>query len=112
MAEGLADLFGPGVFTSTDDDGRLVISREVMALLEGMARAAGLTELWRDSASPPTVQGTELDLEPRRMPLYAGGHTAASDACAGFGPPEVYAGGLTDLIPRPRQETSVAPAGA
>jgi hypothetical protein len=47
-AEELEDLFGPGVFTSTDDDGRLVISREVVALLEGMARQAGVTQLWRD----------------------------------------------------------------
>jgi hypothetical protein len=46
-AEDLEDQFGPGVFTCTDD-GRPVINRDVAALLEGMAREAGVTELWRD----------------------------------------------------------------
>jgi hypothetical protein len=40
--------FGPGVFTRTEDDGRAAVSRDVVALLEGMAREAGVTELWLD----------------------------------------------------------------
>jgi hypothetical protein len=46
-AQELEDLFGPGVFTRTDD-GRPVINRDVVALLEGMAREASVPELWRD----------------------------------------------------------------
>jgi hypothetical protein len=48
VAEELEDLFGPNVFTRTDDGGRLAINRDVVALLEAMARAAGLTEVWLD----------------------------------------------------------------
>jgi hypothetical protein len=40
--------FGPGVFTRTDHDGWLALDRDVVALLEGMAREAGLTEPWLD----------------------------------------------------------------
>jgi hypothetical protein len=46
VAEELEDQFGPGVFTRTDEDGRLVLDRDVVALLEGMARAAGVAQVW------------------------------------------------------------------
>jgi hypothetical protein len=47
-AEELEDQYGPGVFTRADDEGQLVLDRDVVAQLEAMAREAGVTELWLD----------------------------------------------------------------
>jgi hypothetical protein len=47
-AEELEGMFGPNIFTVTDDVGRLVISRQVVTLLEDMAHGVGVAQVWRD----------------------------------------------------------------